>query len=65
MYPYCTLVADAQGNLYGTTSQGGTYNTGIVFEVSPGQNGQWTETVLHEFTGTDGANPSGGSYSIA
>src|SRR5438128_2798066 len=60
MYPYCTLVADAQGNLYGTTSQGGTYNAGIVFEVSPGQNGQWTETVLHEFTGTDGANPSGG-----
>src|SRR2546426_57780 len=32
MYPYCTLVADAQGNLYGTTSQGGTYNAGIVFD---------------------------------
>ena len=60
MYPYCSLVADGQGNLYGTTSQGGTYSAGIVFEVSPGQNGQWTETVLHEFTGTDGANPSGG-----
>jgi uncharacterized repeat protein (TIGR03803 family) len=33
--PYSTLVFDSHGNLYGTTSQGGTFNYGVVFEIMP------------------------------
>lgn len=29
------LVQDARGNLYGTTSQGGTANAGVVYEITP------------------------------
>jgi uncharacterized repeat protein (TIGR03803 family) len=47
--PPCTLVFDAAGNLYGTTSYGGVYNRGgTVFELSPSA-GHWTESVLHSF----------------
>jgi len=35
-YPFfSTLVIDKQGNLYGTTAQGGTSSHGVVFEVTP------------------------------
>ena len=58
MYPYCTLILDANGNLFGVTQAGGSHDAGTVFELSPGQGGQWTETVLHEFAGqSDGENP--------
>jgi uncharacterized repeat protein (TIGR03803 family) len=52
--PESGLVLDVQGNLYGTTSIGGTQNLGTVFKVNAtGQN-----TVLHSFTGTpDGEIP--------
>lgn len=61
MYPYCNVVFDAKGNLYGTTRNGGSYGAGIIFELSPGENGQWFETVLYEFTGSsDGGNPFAG-----
>jgi uncharacterized repeat protein (TIGR03803 family) len=42
-----TVVRDGAGNLYGTTSTGGSSNAGVVFKVDPGG----TETVLHSFTG--------------
>ena len=29
------LVMDANGNLFGTTSQGSKYGAGVVFELSP------------------------------
>jgi uncharacterized repeat protein (TIGR03803 family) len=70
--PYSTLAFDKEGNLYGTTNQGGggASNTfcqngcGTVFELSPSSNGTWTETVIHSFPGTqgstDGQNPHGG-----
>jgi uncharacterized repeat protein (TIGR03803 family) len=44
------LVEDAEGNFYGDTAAGGTYNCGIVFKVD--KTGQ--ETVLYSFTGTNG-----------
>jgi uncharacterized repeat protein (TIGR03803 family) len=33
--PYAGLIFDAVGNLYGTTSAGGTYGYGTVFELTP------------------------------
>jgi uncharacterized repeat protein (TIGR03803 family) len=60
-YPDGSLTADASGNLYGTTQIGGTFGSGTAFELSPGSNGHWQFTVLHEFTGgADGGNPLGG-----
>jgi uncharacterized repeat protein (TIGR03803 family) len=57
--PYGGLILDGQGNLYGATVYGGTYGYGAVFELSPGPNGQWIETVLHSFNldGQDGIRP--------
>ena len=56
-YPFSSVVRDSKGNLYGTTSQGGSDNAGVVFKVDP----SGTETVLHNFTGgADGVIPTGG-----
>ena len=63
--PQAGLVLDADGNLYGTTVNGGTFNCptsfwfaagtcGTVFKISP----DGTETILHTFSGSpDGASP--------
>lgn len=58
------LVANAAGNLYGTTQYGGAYNYGTVFELTPNSQGGWTQTVIYSFKGTtggaqDGSNPIG------
>ena len=60
-YPEGSLIMDREGNLYGTTSGGGTgYQRGVVFKLHPTASG-WKETVLYSFSGgaTDGANPTG------
>jgi uncharacterized repeat protein (TIGR03803 family) len=44
-----SLAFDGKGNLYGTTSGGGAYGYGTVFELSPVAHGVWTEAVLHSF----------------
>jgi uncharacterized repeat protein (TIGR03803 family) len=43
--PQAGVIFDKAGNLWGTTSAGGT-NGGTVFELTPGPNGTWSETVL-------------------
>ncbi|MFZ0418252.1 MAG: choice-of-anchor tandem repeat GloVer-containing protein [Candidatus Sulfotelmatobacter sp.] len=59
-YSASPLVFDANGNLYGTTQQGGAYGYGTVFELIPSQSGQWTEKQLYSFEGgNDGAYPQG------
>jgi len=61
-YPYGGVVFDPAGNLYGTTSNGGTFNNGTVFELSPSDSG-WTETILYNFginLGLHGKIPYGG-----
>lgn len=61
--PVGSLVFDAAGNLYGTTSEGGNFEgcstgCGVAFELTPGSDGSWSESVPHAFTGgVDGANP--------
>lgn len=58
--PTSDLVIDKSGNLYGTTSSGGAYNGGTVFELR-NVNGVWSETVLHSFAGYgDGLEPYAG-----
>jgi uncharacterized repeat protein (TIGR03803 family) len=60
--PQSPLLADQQGNLYGTTQLGGTFGFGTLYEVAP--NG--TETLLHQFAGGgkgDGAWPYAGLIS--
>ena len=60
-YPGAPLIFDAEGNLYGTTSEGGTtscnppYGCGTVFKLTP----SGTETVLYRFGGADGNSPAG------
>jgi uncharacterized repeat protein (TIGR03803 family) len=59
-FPYAVLVRDAAGNLYGTTSRGGSGSClggngcGVVFKLDT----TGKETVLHRFTGgADGGIP--------
>jgi hypothetical protein len=72
-WPRAGLVADASGNLYGTTVYGGTGNCnlggpllgcGTVFRLSPPATagGVWTESVLYSFKGgtADGRFPFAG-----
>ena len=59
--PYSGVVADAEGNLYGTTSIGGIHGKGIVFELSRSADGHWTKTILHTFGET--SVDASGSYS--
>jgi uncharacterized repeat protein (TIGR03803 family) len=60
--PFAGVTLDQQGNLYGTTVNGGTGTVcppdcGTVFELSPSA-GNWTETTLYNFLGgADGAEP--------
>jgi uncharacterized repeat protein (TIGR03803 family) len=60
--PVGSLVRDAAGNLYGTTTSGGIHLFGTVFELSLRENGGWTESVLHSFNlnFSDGASPYSG-----
>jgi uncharacterized repeat protein (TIGR03803 family) len=63
--PHAGLVLSVSGVLYGTTANGGdtsgicTSGCGTVFSLTPPvtPGGAWTETVLHVFEGSDGANP--------
>ena len=61
-FPYANVVFDSAGNLYTTTQNGGIYYGGTVVELSPNQDGSWTEKVLHNFnpSTTDGVNPLAG-----
>ncbi len=59
--PLAGLTLDAAGNLYGTTYAGGANADGVVFELTPGSNGKWTETIIHTFNpgnGHDGSAPA-------
>lgn len=57
-YPYAGLVEGSDGNLYGTTIQGGASDAGTVFEIS-GLGGTPAESVIYSFAaGADGSYPN-------
>ncbi len=58
-YPHSDVTVDAAGNVYGMTASGGANGDGVVFELTPTTGGAFTETLLHNFSGPDGANPYG------
>jgi uncharacterized repeat protein (TIGR03803 family) len=54
-----SLIFDDVGDLYGTTTFGGSSNYGTVFKLIPSANG-WSETPIFSFDHNDGAGPYGG-----
>jgi len=64
--PSGSLIFDKAGNIYGTTRTGGSPNCknapcGTVFELIPGSNGTWTESLIYVFANLkDGAYPYAG-----
>jgi uncharacterized repeat protein (TIGR03803 family) len=49
----------AAGNIYGTTSAGGSHSAGTVFEMK-NSSGTWSESILYNFAG--GTGDGGGPY---
>lgn len=61
--PYGPPSVGAAGEVYGVTGYGGKNGKGLVYRLTPPVSGvtPWTQTVLHEFSGTaDGQTPTGG-----
>jgi uncharacterized repeat protein (TIGR03803 family) len=62
-FPEGGVVLDHQGNLYGTTGDGGlqiclAQGCGTVWQLTPDPDGSWTENLIHRFDGSDGAFPA-------
>jgi len=62
--PQGGLVMDAHGNLFGTTSGGGNYGSGVVFELQPLSGGGWNFSVIYNFH-FDGLNNFDGFEPLA
>jgi len=58
--PVAGLIADAAGDLFGTTTYGGTNGDGTVFELANNGGGSYALTTLISFNGTNGASPYAG-----
>lgn len=57
-YPIATLIADANGNLFGTTTESGASGDGTLFEIANSASGYaTTPTTLISFNGANGAFP--------
>lgn len=58
--PWAGVIFDQAGSLYGTTTGGGAYGQGTVYQLTPSGSG-WTGQVLYSFHGaSDGGLPYGG-----
>jgi len=57
--PFASLVVARDGNLWGTTTNGGSSNYGTVFKIAL-SSGTPTYSQVHVFLSSNGANPYGG-----
>ncbi len=55
--PASRVLFDPAGNMYGVTFEGGAYNAGAAYELSPGQGG-WTESLIYSFNQNLGVGTS-------
>jgi uncharacterized repeat protein (TIGR03803 family) len=62
---HSALIFDTAGNLYGNAGESGAYGCGVIFKLAPNPDGNWTESVIHSFTGNDGCHSWGGLTSDA
>lgn len=61
-YPYGNLVQASNGNLFGMTNQGGTYNLGVLFELNISNSNYYRRVI---FNGTNGRQPCSNSLILA
>jgi uncharacterized repeat protein (TIGR03803 family) len=66
--PFGAPIVDSAGNVYGTTTNGGKADCGVVYRLSPTAGGKYDETILHSFNkfskrNDDGCNPE--SYLVS
>lgn len=62
-YPYAGPIRDEYGDLFGTATNGGSANYGVVFELKPSGK-QYRENILYSFgSGSDASTPTAGCYS--
>jgi len=54
-FPYTGLAQGPDGNLYGTTLNGGSHEKGTIFRIST----TGTFSVVHDFAGDEGSTPEG------
>jgi uncharacterized repeat protein (TIGR03803 family) len=58
--PNAAVVVNHQGTIYGVTQQGGAWNGGVLYQITPVKGGTFTETVLYSFgNGDDASTPNG------
>jgi uncharacterized repeat protein (TIGR03803 family) len=59
-FPNAGVILDKNGNVFGTASTGGSFQCsigcGVIYELL--KSGNWSESVLHTFTGSDGQFPN-------
>lgn len=61
--PTAGMIADGAGNMYGTTSYGGAFGSGTVFELSPNGSGGWNYNVIYNFCSAENCADGGVPYS--
>lgn len=58
--PNSSLLRTTKGIIYGVTQQGGAWNGGTIFQLTPGTGGTYTEQVLYSFGDlADASTPAG------
>lgn len=55
-YPAGSLVRGSDGRFYGMTTNGGSGGVGVLYSFDPANS---TYAIMHNFDGSDGANPNG------
>ena len=59
-FPAGPLIFDSRANLFGIAASRGIYGFGTMYELTPDGRGNWSERILHQFTGgADGAGNPG------